>query len=79
MWQPITQHELQELSWIETEAGWWRIVADLTCGVCGAYQAADCDPTNDKQKTLQLCVRLFNSVGWRVDGTGKVHCLDCAR
>lgn len=73
----ISSDDLQNLSWDEIGTGWWRIVADLTCAKCGAYQAVDSDPTNDKAEALTLCARLYDSVGWRVDDHDRVLCPEC--
>ncbi len=73
--------ELERVAWTDTnkETGWWRIVADITCSSCGAYQAADSDPTNDKQVATTLTLALFNNVGWRVDERNQAMCGDCAQ
>jgi hypothetical protein len=73
----ISSDDLQNLNWDQVGHGWWRIMADLTCAKCGAYQAADSDPTNDKAEALGLCARLYESVGWKVDDNGQVICSDC--
>lgn len=75
----VTMADLQNLTWDDVDAGSWRIVADMTCSACGAYQAADSDPTNDKSRTLELCARLFNAVGWRVGDAHCILCPECAR
>lgn len=74
----ITQEHFSTLSWEAYAAGWFRIVADVTCSRCGAYQAADSDPVQDKEESVQLCVRLLNQVGWRVDEREGVLCPSCA-
>ncbi len=88
----ITAEDLTTLSWIDIpplelerlgctdshmEAGWWRIVAEISCSSCGAYQAADSDPINDKEVATTLCLALFNNAGWRVDTRSRVVCGDC--
>jgi len=73
----ISGGDLQNLSWERVGPGWWRIAADLTCSVCGAYQAVDSDPTNDKAEALTLCARLYDSVGWRVNDMNRVLCCNC--
>jgi hypothetical protein len=74
----ITREHFTTLSWEDYLPGWFRIVADLTCTRCGAYQAADSDPVQDKDESVRLCVRLFNHVGWRSDEHGQVLCPQCA-
>ena len=66
------------LHWTDAGEGWWKIVADVTCAGCGAYQAADSDPTTDKATTVALCLRLLNHVGWRVADGDRLLCPDCA-
>jgi hypothetical protein len=73
----ISTDDIQNLSWDAVAPGWWRIIADVTCGKCGAFQAADSDPTNDKAEAMALCARVFNSVGWKVDDNDRVVCSDC--
>ena len=73
----ISSDDLQNIGWDDVGAGWYRIMADLTCSKCGAYQAADSDPTNDKAEALSLCARLYDSVGWRVNNSDQVVCTDC--
>ena len=73
----ISGTDLQNLNWEMVSPGWWRIAADLTCSRCGAYQAVDSDPTNDKAEALTLCARLYESVGWWVDDLNRVLCSDC--
>lgn len=75
----ITADDLDTLDWVAAEEGRWRIVADLTCDRCGAYQAADSDPVRDKPRATELAMRLFNSAGWKVDDAmGATLCPDCA-
>lgn len=76
--QKITREHFTTLGWEDYLPGWFRIVADVTCGRCGAYQAADSDPVQDKEESINLCVRLFNHVGWRVSETGEVLCPECS-
>ena len=78
-WIDIPLSQLHKVAWTDTntETGWWRIVADVTCSSCGAFQAADSDPTNDKQVATTLTFGLFNDVGWRVDERNNVLCGDC--
>ena len=79
-WIDIPPSELERVGWKDTptQTGWWRIVADITCSSCGAYQAADSDPTNDKQVATTLALALFNNVGWRVDEANRAVCGECA-
>ena len=79
-WIDIPPSELERVGWKDTttQTGWWRIVADITCSSCGAYQAADSDPTNDKQVATTLTLELFNNVGWRVDERNRAVCGECA-
>ena len=79
-WIDIPPFELERVAWTDTnkETGWWRIVADISCSSCGAYQAADSDPTNDKQVATTLVLALFNGAGWRVDDRSRAVCGDCA-
>jgi hypothetical protein len=77
--RPIVQESLMTLAWGEDYApGWFRIVADITCSRCGAYQAVDSDPVQDKEESVRLSLRLLNHVGWRVDDRDQVLCPDCA-
>ena len=73
----ISSDDLQNLGWDQVGAGWWRIMAELTCAKCGAYQALDSDPTNDKAEALTLSARLYDSVGWKVDDEDRVICASC--
>ena len=79
-WIDIPAAELKRVDWTEsnTKTGWWRIVAEMSCSSCGAYQAADSDPTNDKQVATTLALALFNNVGWRVDEANRAVCGECA-
>ncbi|MDO8631128.1 MAG: hypothetical protein Q7R41_11610 [Phycisphaerales bacterium] len=79
MLRMVTMADFQNLAWDDVDAGWWRIVADMTCAACGAYQAADSDPTNDKARSGELCLRLFHAAGWRVDDADGVLCPACAQ
>ena len=74
----IRASDLQNLDWRTDGDEGWRIEADLTCTSCGAYQAADSDPTTKRETAAALTVRLFNSVGWRADEQGWLLCPDCA-
>ena len=78
-WIDIPVSELERVAWADrgTETGWWRIVAEISCSACGAFQAVDSDPTNDKQVATALAVGLFNDVGWRVDERHRAVCKDC--
>ena len=80
-WIDIPRFELERVDWkaAGAETAWWRIVADIVCGACGAYQAVDSDPTNDKQVATNLALGLLNDVGWRVDDRNRCVCGDCAR
>ncbi len=69
--------ELERIDWSENGMGWWRIVAEIVCISCGAYQAIDSDPTNDKNVATTLAVKLFNEAGWRGDADAGVLCGDC--
>jgi hypothetical protein len=69
---------LTSLDWAPADDGGWQIMADLVCADCGAYQAADCDPTHDRARPIVLAVRLFNSVGWRKRESGETLCPECA-
>ncbi len=77
-WIALSPSELASVGWTEAESGWWRIVAELSCHACGAFQAADSDPVNDKSVATTLAVRLFNGVGWRVDEHSRAVCDGCA-
>ncbi len=79
-WIDIPPLELERVGWTDPnrETGWWRIVAEISCSSCGAYQAADSDPTNHKQVATTLALALFNDVGWRVDERNRAVCGDCA-
>ncbi|MCH9035301.1 MAG: hypothetical protein IID42_12505 [Planctomycetes bacterium] len=69
--------ELERIDWSEKGTGWWRIVAEIVCSSCGAFQAIDSDPTNDKNVAATLAVKLFNEAGWRVDKDAGTLCGDC--
>ena len=75
----LTAADLSTLEWNDAGEGWHRIVADVTCARCGAYQAADSDPVTDQASATTLCVRLFNQVGWRLGRVGELLCPDCAK
>ncbi len=79
-WIDIPPFDLERVDWTDTgtETGWWRIIAEISCGTCGAYQAADSDPTNNKEVATTLALALFNDAGWRVDTCSRVVCGDCA-
>ncbi len=79
-WIDMPAVDLEMLGWTGSsrEMGWWRIVAEISCSSCDAYQAADSDPTNDKQVATTLVLGLFNDVGWRVDERNRPVCGDCA-
>ena len=79
-WIDVTQSQLEKVAWTDTSLKevLWRIVADITCSSCGAYQAADSDPTNDKQVATVLTLGLFDRVGWRIDEKNRVLCEECA-
>ncbi len=79
-WIDIPRFELERVGWTDTnmETGWWRIVAEISCKSCGAFQAVDSDPTNDKQVATTLTLALFNDAGWRVDERNGTVCGDCA-
>ena len=68
-WIDIPVLDLERVAWAESDTvtGWWRIVAEISCSSCDAYQAADSDPTNDKQVAITLALALFNDVGGRFD------------
>ena len=68
--------ELERIDWTENGTGWWRIVAEVVCSSCGAYQAIDSDPTNDRAVATTLAVKLFNEAGWRVVDDAGVLCGD---
>lgn len=74
----LTSHDLSTLDWTDLGDGLVRIVADLTCAGCGAYQAADSDPTTEKALAAALAVRLFHDTGWRSDTLGRPFCPECA-
>ncbi len=78
-WIQIPRSELDRVDWTDStkETGWWQIVAEMTCSSCGAFQAADSDPTNDRPMTIKLCLKLFNDVGWRVNDHDCPVCADC--
>ncbi len=78
-WIKIPPLELDRVDWTDstTETDWWRIIAEISCSSCGAFQAADSDPTNDKPLTITLTLGLFNKVGWHVDEHGRTLCSDC--
>ncbi len=73
----LTASDLGDISWNEVAPGLFRIVADLTCARCGAYQAADCDPTSRKDPAIRMTIQLLNAVGWRVNA-GQILCPECA-
>lgn len=75
--RPLTADDLGPIGWTPCAPGEFRIVAELTCADCGAYQAADCDPTPRQNAALRMTVRLFNAVGWRSAG-GRPLCPACA-
>ena len=79
-WIDLPALDLERIAWTETktETGWWRIVAEISCSSCDAYQAADSDPTNDKQVATTLALALFNDVGWRVDERNRPFCGACS-
>lgn len=77
-WIGIHSVELEKIGWTDTGTSWWRIVAEIICSSCARYQAADSDPTNDKEVATTLAVALFNDAGWRVDEPAGVLCRDCA-
>ena len=79
-WIEITDLDLERIAWTEsdTATGWWKIVAEIACSSCDAYQAADSDPTNDQQVATTLALALFNDVGWRVDARNRPVCGNCA-
>ena len=80
-WIDILPFELERVDWTETATaggtGWWRIVAEITCSACGAVQAVDSDPTNDKQVATALALTLFDGAGWRADEHNRAVCPDC--
>lgn len=78
-WIDLPTEELQRVDFEGTGTGWWRIVAEIHCQSCGALQAVDSDPVNDKTVATKLTVKLFNEAGWRVDEQTGVICGDCAR
>lgn len=73
----LTASDLGDISWNEVAPGLFRIVTDVTCARCGAYQAADCDPTSRKDPAIRMTVQLLNAVGWRMNA-GQILCPDCA-
>ena len=79
-WIEIPQAELHRVDFQEgdLQERWWRIVAEMVCSSCGAFQAVDSDPTNDRKAATRLTVGLFHDAGWRVDENGGVHCAECA-
>ncbi len=79
-WIDIPLSELDRVAWTgtSTDRVWWRIVADVSCTSCGVYQAADSDPTNNKEVATTLALALFNDAGWRVDKLSRVVCGDGA-
>lgn len=74
----LTAHDLSTLDWTDLGEGFVRIIADLVCASCGAYQAADSDPTTEKALAAALAVRLFHDAGWRSDAQGRPLCPECA-
>ncbi len=80
-WIDIPRSEMERVAFTDTnpEMEWWRIVAEISCSSCGAYQAADSDPTNDKEVATTLTLALFNNAGWRVDTRSRVVCGDCTQ
>lgn len=78
-WIDIPAGDLKRVAWegTDTVTRWWRIVAEISCSLCDAYQAADSDPTNDKQVATTLALALFDDVGWRVDERNRTVCGDC--
>ena len=79
-WIDIPPFELERVGWADTDrqTGWWRIIAEIICSSCGAFQAVDSDPTNDKQVATTLALGLLDGVGWRVDERNRAVCGDCA-
>ncbi|GEM_PF-2456057 len=73
----IAQGDLGELGWTDAGEDGYRINAELTCSRCGAYQAADSDPSFNKARPVALVLRLFNAVGWRADGDVGPVCPAC--
>lgn len=73
----ISSDDLQNLGWDQVGNGWWRIMADLTCANCGAYQALDSDPVNDRAEALTLSARLYDAVGWKIDDENRIICENC--
>ena len=78
-WIEIPRSELTRVDWKNSDADWWRIVAEITCTSCGAFQAVDSDPTNDKSVATQLALSLFHNAGWRADARDRAVCGDCVR
>ncbi len=79
-WIDIPPLKLERVGWTDTRTamGWWRIIAEISCSACGAYQAAESDPTNNKEVATTLALALFNDAGWRVNTCSRVVCGDCA-
>lgn len=73
----IRQSDLQNLRWRSAGEEGWRIEAELACDACGAYQAADSDPTTKKESATMLAARLYSSVGWRADERDRRLCPNC--
>ncbi len=80
-WIDIPILDLERVAWAESDTvtGWWRIVAEISCSSCDAFQAADSDPINDKQLAIAFALALFNDVGWRVDERNRTVCGDCVK
>jgi hypothetical protein len=78
-WIELTAEGLARVDWTGEGTGWWRIVAEIDCQSCGAHQAVDSDPVNDKSIATTLTIKLFNQAGWRVDERAGVICGACAR
>ena len=80
-WIDIPPNSLERVGWENSnrESSWWRIVAEISCSSCSAFQAVDSDPTNDKQVATTLTLGLFNEVGWRADERNRPVCGDCAK
>lgn len=74
----LEDKNLQNVGFEEVIPGYFRLSAELTCDGCAAYQAADSDPLDQQHKAVALTVRLYNTVGWRADDSGKIYCPDCA-
>ena len=75
----ITPDDLANLKFVTTDDGARRIVADLTCTRCGAFQAVDSDPSPDPSTMPRLAARLMNQAGWRANDDGNALCPNCAR